>query len=460
MRSLLLFFLCSTAFWVRAQDTTDLAAEDTMAMPLAVPGAYQPGSDSLFLRSDIQILSSRGLAGRGYAGRGMQKAGQYLASRFSDAGLKSFAGGFTQTYHYAVNTFPGVVDVKINDRTLKGGEEYLVHPASSGSNAEGLKLAVADGYELARKLQGKLEKPGAVEKAWQKWYKSLTKTKNAYLLKHTDTVWKLMKWSGEEELLRHLPAGVFLVMRSGKPAWSVAQQPFAATVIELYDSSLVFQKGRKLTVVIQNRFLEKFTATNIAGFVPGTAHPDSFMVLTAHYDHLGKMGSRALFPGASDNASGTAMLLNQIRYYAAHPQPYSIAFIAFSGEEAGLLGSSYYTEHPLFPLEQIRFLLNFDIMGDASQGITVVNATEHKAAFDLLRGLNTEGQYLPEIRARGTTRNSDHYPFSEKGVPAFFFYTNGGKGYYHDIWDKADQVSLKHIPALSELIRKFIAALQ
>lgn len=459
MRILFLLLLSSLSLITRAQDTTALA-DDTAAIPVVAQSAYQPGQDSLLLRGYINALCSRGLAGRGYVNRGMYKTAQYLTAQYGEIGLRFFGTGYGQPYTYAVNTFPGIVDLKISDRTLRGGEEYLVYPASGSCNVEGLKLVVADGNDFARKLKGKTEKPGAKEKAWQKWYKTLGKTKSAYLLKQVDTVWKLMGWSGRAELLERLPAGVFLLPKSGKPIWSVSQKAIAATVIELFDSSLVFQKNRKITAIVQNKLAEKFAATNIIGYVPGTAHPDSFIVLTAHYDHLGKMGSRVMFPGASDNASGIAMLLTQARYYAAHPQPYTVVFMAFSGEEAGLLGSSYYTEHPLFPLSQIRFLLNMDIMGDASDGITVVNATEHKTAFDLLTGLNAEGKYLPGVKARGTTRNSDHYPFSEQGVPAFFIYTNGGKGYYHDIWDKADQVSLKQVPALSELIRAFVAGMQ
>ncbi|WP_157977157.1 M28 family metallopeptidase [Taibaiella helva] len=459
MRILFLLLLGSLSLCSHAQDSTALV-DDTAAIPVVAQNAYQPGQDSLLLRGYINALCAKGFAGRGYVNRGMYKAAQYITTQYGAVGLRFFGAGYNQSYCYPVNTFPGIVDLKISDRTLKGGEEYQVYPASGSCNVEALKLAVADGNDFARKLQGKLEKSGAKEKAWQKWYKTLSKTKSAYLLKQVDTVWRLMGWSGRAELLERLPAGVFLLPQSGKPVWSVAQKAIAATVIELYDSSLVFRKNRKVTAIVQNKWVEKFAAANIIGYVPGTTHPDRFIVLTAHYDHLGKMGSRAMFPGASDNASGTAMLLTQARYYAAHPQPYSIAFIAFSGEEAGLLGSTYYTEHPLFPLSQIRFLLNMDIMGDASEGITVVNGTEHKPAFDLLTRLNAEGKYLPEIKARGTARNSDHYPFSELGVPAFFFYTNGGKGYYHDIWDKADQVSLKQVPALSELIRQFVAGIQ
>jgi aminopeptidase YwaD len=195
-------------------------------------------------------------------------------------------------------------------------------------------------------------------------------------------------------------------------------------------------------------------------YVPGTEVKDSFIVITAHYDHLGKMGSRTMFPGASDNATGTAMMLELARYYAANPAKYSMMFIGFAGEEAGLVGSKYFTEHPLIPLEKIRFLVNLDIMGDATDGISVVNGKTHEAEFNTLKTLNAtreNGFSFAEVRQGGPASNSDHYYFTEKGVPAFFIFTMGGKGYYHDIWDKAENVTLKNVPQLADLLKRFIA---
>ncbi|WP_448636180.1 M28 family peptidase [Pedobacter panaciterrae] len=79
------------------------------------------------------------------------------------------------------------------------------------------------------------------------------------------------------------------------------------------------------------------------------------MVITAHYDHLGGMGNKTYFPGANDNASGISFLLSLAKYYAANPQPYTMAFICFAGEEAGLLGSKYFTEYPLLALQKSGF---------------------------------------------------------------------------------------------------------
>jgi Zn-dependent M28 family amino/carboxypeptidase len=197
---------------------------------------------------------------------------------------------------------------------------------------------------------------------------------------------------------------------------------------------------------------------NVAGLVRGLAKPDSFLVVCAHYDHLGRFG-RAYFPGANDNASGVALMLELARRIAANPLPYSVLFIAFSGEEAGLLGSSYMVENPLVPLSRIRFLFNIDLMGFGEKGATIVNATLHPEEYSRLQEINAASKFLPELKARGKAANSDHFPFSEKGVPSFFMYQMGGPGYYHDVQDEPESLSLKGIDGSFKLVLSFLKQL-
>src|SRR5205085_4755827 len=161
------------------------------------------------------------------------------------------------------------------------------------------------------------------------------------------------------------------------------------------------------------------------------------------------------FPGANDNASGISLLLNLAHYYALHPQPYTIGFICFAGEEAGLVGSKYFTEHPLVPLKKIRFLINTDLAGTGEEGITVVNATEFPKEFALMNEINDKEHLLVKINPRGKAANSDHYFFTEKGVSAFFFYTLGGIKAYHDIFDKSETLPLNEVEDLFKLVVKF-----
>jgi hypothetical protein len=191
---------------------------------------------------------------------------------------------------------------------------------------------------------------------WQK-LKTSFKADKVYQLKHFDTLCKRMN-SSHRLMVQQLPAACYLIPQSNKLIWTVATENIPATVFYVADSSLA--KGKKVEVQVQHKFLKKAPSNNVIGYIPGTQVPDSFFVFTAHYDHLGKMGSQAIFPGANDNASGTAFMLALAKYFKENPPKYSIAFIAFSGEEAGLLGSSHYVAHPAFPLSNIKFLVNID----------------------------------------------------------------------------------------------------
>ena len=234
--------------------------------------------------------------------------------------------------------------------------------------------------------------------------------------------------------------------------WTVGTDTIAPTVFYVQDTVLP-RKLKKVSVNVKSILQNEYRNANMLACVPGEIK-DTFIVFSAHYDHLGRMGS-AVFPGASDNASGTAMMLYLAKYFSKHPQRYSIAFIGFSGEEAGLKGSDYFVKNPLIPLSNIKFLTNLDIMGDAKDGITVVNGTEYPEQFRMLKDINEEKGYLPEIKSRGKAANSDHYHFSEAGVPAIFIYSNGGKGYYHDIFDKASEIGMTNIVNVSKLLIEF-----
>ena len=219
------------------------------------------------------------------------------------------------------------------------------------------------------------------------------------------------------------------------------------------------QAANKVICVDIQAEVTKVKTQNVVGYVSGTQYPDSFVVVSAHYDHLGKMGAATYFPGASDNASGTSMLLNLAQYYAKNPAKYSVVFMAFSGEEIGLLGSTYYVEHPLFPLKKIKFLFNIDIMGDAADGITLVNGTVMASEYNKINAINDAKKYIPSIQKRGEAAISDHYPFYAKGVPSFFAYSRGKITAYHDISDTKAGLPLTNYQGCFQLFKDFIAAL-
>ena len=173
------------------------------------------------------------------------------------------------------------------------------------------------------------------------------------------------------------------------------------------------------------------------------------------------MGSKTYFPGANDNASGIAMLLQTAKYFARpeNKPKHMLVFMAFGAEEIGLLGSKYFTENPLFPLVKIKFLINLDLAGTGDKGIQVVNGSIFKPQFERLKEINKQHKLLPEVKTRGSACNSDHCYFYEKNIPCFFIYTLGGTRAYHDIYDQYKTLPLTEFTNYNKLIRLFIKQL-
>ena len=392
--------------------------------------------DISYAHDVVSKLSSPAFAGRGYVQDGNRKAAQFIIHAFDSLGITSFTPGYTQPFSFPVNTFPGKMSVTVDGINLIPGTDYLVYPPSAGANKK-YGIDVMMHYASAEIFNSN---PGKCHLVLPD---SLPKQERIALFSDLQ--------SGE------IKSGALILLETKKLTWSIAVYRCRIPVIRVLQSA-ISKHPRSVTLNINEKFNPDFKTQNIAGYVKGALRPDSFIVFSAHYDHLGMMGKETYFPGANDNASGIAMLLNLAGYFSGKQnQPgCSVAFIAFAGEEAGLIGSEYYTTHPLFPLPQIKFLINLDLLGTGDEGMMVVNATEYPEQFHVLDSLNTAGHYLVKLGQRGKAKNSDHYYFTENGVPSFFFYTMGGIQAYHDVNDKAATLPLTEFEDVFRLIVEFV----
>lgn len=376
-----------------------------LGLILIFSAATASAQDFSFGRKIVDTLSAPYFWGRGYTKDGMKKAADFLTSQFKLYGLQPMnVNNYFQPLSYPVNTFPGKMEVNINGIDLVPGRDFIVSPETKGVKASG-KLDQLDSIQYINRKE------------------------------------------------------MVVVKMQDKLTWDISPEVAPYSLI-LLNKNTIADEPKNFKVNIENELVKDFKTGNICGWVKGTTQPDSVILFTAHYDHLGGMGKDTYFPGANDNASGVALLLNLAQYYAKHPQKYSIGFICFAGEEAGLIGSKYFTENPLIPLKNIRFLVNTDLAGTGEEGITVVNATEFPNEFNMLKAANEEGKLdgskmLAAINSRGKAANSDHYFFTEKGVPSFFFYTLGGIKAYHDIFDKAATLPLNEHEDLFKLLVNF-----
>jgi hypothetical protein len=214
-------------------------------------------------------------------------------------------------------------------------------------------------------------------------------------------------------------------------------------------------------------------STNVLGVLEGSDKKDEYLVLTAHYDHLGKRGD-VIYYGADDDGSGTVGVLEIAEAFVKAKQAgkgprRSILFMTVSGEEKGLWGSEYYSEHPTIPIEKITANLNIDMIGrvdterskpDTLNYIYVVGddklSTELKPLSESVNGkyLKMSLDYKfndPNDRERIYFR-SDHYNFARKGVPIIFYYDGMLKADYHRPTDTPDKINYPLLTKRARLV--------
>ena len=422
-----------------------------LLLPAALCARAQKTSPEVrFLKHEISTLAGTAMDGRGYYKDGRGKAAKYITRKLREYGLRPMGNdsAWTQVYTFSVNTFPGEVAFSIGRQAMEPSAQYLVDAGSSSGVGEKMKVTTIDCG--SRKILAQVD-------TLPKLFARFTNQNTAYLLRNVDTLVKKLGIR-TRDLRRALPKGTYIIPQKDRLIWTVATDTTAGVVFQVADTALP-KKTKRISYIVEQKFEPAAKSENVLGFVPGTAQPDSFILFTAHYDHLGHMGHEAEFPGASDNASGTAMLLYLASYFAQHPQRYSIGFIAFSGEEAGLKGSAFFTQHPTINLRKVRFVTNLDIMGDATDGLSVVNGDARRDEFALLEKINTEKGYVPRLVSGPGSANSDHYHFVEQGIPAIFIFSRGGPGHYHDVFDKPPTLKLTNMDGAAKLIIDFAGAL-
>ncbi len=356
--------------------------------------------DTMYARKIIKKLTSKECFGRGYLNNGLGIAANYISNELKTLGAKPlFTSGYYQPFEFNVNTFPNKVSLKINGKEMIPGEDFIVGPGS-----------------------GSLKGNYKVEKRDSVTYKA-------------------------SEVR-------FIINLKKKLTYSVAIDEAKYCAVDVLQSkapALI----ESAEVNIQNKLLIKHLNNNICAFIEGKEKSDSVIIFSAHYDHLGGMGKKTFFPGANDNASGVSVVLNLVKFYAKNSPKYKTIFVFFAGEEAGLIGSKYFVDNNTVDLKKIKFLINLDLLGTGDDGIMVVNGAILTKEFELLNKINAEKSLVKEIKKRGKAQNSDHYWFTEAGVPAFFIYTLGGTTSYHDVQDVAEKLPLTDYADVFKLITAF-----
>ncbi|MFQ5651609.1 MAG: M20/M25/M40 family metallo-hydrolase [bacterium] len=431
------------------------------------------------LRAHLEFLADDLLEGRESGSRGARLAAMYIATHFERLGLR--AVGDDQTYYQAVSlarkrVLPGSelkVEIKGEMVPLRFGQDFLVAatPSESGTPIRaplvfcgfGIK-SEQDNYDdykninvedkVALYLSGephREDENGSDAGAPPHYVSGRTKRRIARQAGAVAAIGVLRQkqlaqfgWAGMQTHLLSARVSLMADKAHGEPGLaSVILHPQAASIIfadeqqdyaavdEAASSGLThaFEMNKRVEIKILFED-EEIHDSNVVAFLEGS-DPElksEVIVVSAHYDHVG-MGTAvagdSVYNGAADNASGTAGLLELAEAFASLTQSprRSLLFLAVTAEEKGLLGSKYYVEHPIFPLEKTVANFNLDMIGIGDTTALVVYGIDRSSLGDDVRkaaarfGLEIWPDDMPEQRI---FYRSDHYSFAQKGVPAIF----------------------------------------
>jgi hypothetical protein len=399
-------------------------------------------------REELDVLTSQEFAGRGYLKGGHKKAADYLSKRFNQMGLRPAAydaygkRSYFQPFEMRINLVREV-SVKVGDQELKAGADFIVNRLSGDGDLTDVKVVDCKyGLKAKPSIEGKVVmfRAGLPDKIANDAEK-----KKAYAEQSQD-MYKIQAMMG------YRPAAIIIVRSKLTAAFGGEAGPIP--IIEMQEDKMP-SNLKKISIKI-DAGVTTIGTQNVAALLQGKEEPDSVIIVSAHYDHLGTYGD-AYFTGANDNASGTVMMLSMAEYFSKNRPKYSMLFIGFGGEECGLKGSQHYVEQdPLIELRKTKFVLNLDLMGNGVDGIMAVCGKDFPELHERLVKLNEELEAVPVVRARPNAPNSDHYFFVLKGVPAFFVFTMGGPTHYHDIYDTAENLEFSKYVEVRELLIRFL----
>jgi hypothetical protein len=470
--------------------TLGLSAQDKKAMEYA---ATITADD---LREHLTILASDALEGRETGKRGQKMAAAYIRYHFEQLGLAgpvnhADGGGYLQHMDlYA--SMPGEVYVKIKDR-IKNNMEQIIYYGSATTDGEVSVEAVFGGNGEESVLSAlKLQDKALVVFAenMRSYRQPLEKArelgaKAVFVVSTTDEA----EFATLARQFRGFLSGGRLSVKKPDPT-KVDQGVFfmsPATMAELFGTDIAklkkaaadaeSSKGKSVTKVKPARLayrteqLVKTVKTeNVLGYLEGTDKKDEVIVITSHYDHIGRDGNE-INNGADDDGSGTVAVLELAEAFAKAAKEgnrprRSILFMTVTGEEKGLLGSQYYAENPIFPLEKTMVNLNIDMIG------RIDPEHENNQRYVYLVGsdkLSTELHTISESTNATYTKleldytyndpnhperiyyRSDHWNFAKNGIPVIFYF-NGVHADYHKPTDTVEKIAFEVMTERAKLV--------
>ena len=247
-------------------------------------------------------------------------------------------------------------------------------------------------------------------------------------------------------LINHL-AYLSSAVMAGRETATPGNQLAREYIVHVFDSLQIGKTG--------DSYLQPFPfgnnnqqGTNVIGVIKGSQYQNSYIAITAHYDHLGVRNGN-IYYGTDDNASGTAALLAMMQYFKQHPPKHSLIFVAFDAEEKGLLGSKYFVAHCPIPLSSIMLNVNMDMVSRNDSNEIFATGVYHHSF--LKKYVDSIQPFTPVIIRFGHdgekagaddwTNQSDHFPFHQNNIPYLYFGVEDHPDYHRpgDTFDKVNK---------------------
>ena len=444
------------------------------------------------LKQKLSIIASAEMEGRETASPGQKRAAAYIESEFKRMGLKPGNGdSYQQIYPVYQDALVGK-KLSVNGRSFTWDQDFSFNLQSISTGVWNFEKAVFAGY-------------GIVDSAKQiNDYANLdVKGKLVFVLEGSATGTAMPTQGGMRAMMMN-PASTNMKMRAaiakGAAGLLIISADFpkknptstkgnmylksntsngfvmatvsaeVATALTGRTDKLSIEQIKSLKLkeyvseinVAADKTTESLESSNVVAILPGTDKKDEYLMLTGHYDHLGKRGD-VIYYGADDDGSGTVGVMQMAEAFTAAAKKgkgprRNIVFMTVSGEEKGLWGSDYYSEHPIYPMDKTTADLNTDMVGridterktaDSANTVYVIGHDKlsselqpiNEAANKLSSNLVLDYKYDDPADKNNIYYRSDHYNFAKKGVPILFFYDGMLQADYHKPTDTIEKIN-------------------
>ncbi|HTY10861.1 MAG TPA: M28 family peptidase [Bacteroidota bacterium] len=473
------------------------------------------------LRAQLTLIASDEFEGRETSYRGQKLAALYIASQFEQMGLRPAGDSGTFFQHFPVVHIKIDTNSYLRTSTTSGmkewksfGRDFFPHSSGrdttisgdvefAGYGIDSRILSYSD-YDAAKNYAGKIvlilrgmpREEDSTGIFARNRSEASPMAKRIYAQRNgasavmivEDINGRTMKEAFDERRDEFMRGSITIPqrVRGSMPTFSISKRiadellrSSGRTINDLQHEIDSAQKPRSFSVIGSRATLslmirhENVSSENVIGVLPGSDSllKNEYVVFSAHHDHLGKNSATGeIYNGADDDGSGTCALLEIAHAFASMepPPPRSLLFLSVAGEEKGLLGSLYYTEHSTVPLEKTVTDLNIDMIGRYDPEHEQTGDTNYvyligsdklsseldsigKKANDESVQLHLDYTYDDETEPHQYYRRSDHYNFARKNIPIIFYF-DGEHADYHQPTDRVEKINFTILTKRSQLV--------